>query len=668
MATLDTLQDAVNALTSSTTSLLTEVNVNKTTLVNSATNAAASAASASSDKISAAASASQASGSATQAAASADSASAIVLGVASGYPSIAPSLMLDFANTKTLDPRITFSRASTGAYYDGKTVAKAEENLLTYSEQFDNAIWAKTNTTITANSTTAPDGTTTGDTFNASAGSFATRLSQLTALVAGVPSTLSVFAKAGTHSFVQISSGYGSTYYADFDVATGVVGALGAGFSSSSIVSVGGGWYRCTVTMQNCDDIYISMVDSASATHNQAWNPVGTETIYIWGAQLEQRSAVTAYTPTTTAPITNYVPVLQTAAANVARFDHNPTTGESLGLLIEEQRTNLILQSQFASGWSATRATLRANQIIAPDGTLTGAKLIEDTSANSHFISQNATIANSTAHTFTFYAKAGGRNWVTLWVTSIGTSSNTYFDLQNGVLGTVGTGVTATIAPAGNGWFRCSVTGTSVSTATTAYIGTATANNTNTAAGDGYSGVFLWGAQLEAGSFATSYIPTTSAQVTRAVDVATMTGTNFSSWYRADEGTIFVEAKSSEVGLGTSIVSATDNTANNRIQISSLTTVQGLITASGASQASLDGGTPVANVFSKYALSYKLNDCALSLDSAAVATDTSVIVPILTQLEIGTRQAANNINGTIKKLAYYPKRLTNTELQAVTTA
>ena len=75
------------------------------------------------------------------------------------YPSTKPALLLDFANTKKLDPRITFTRASTATYYDGKTNAKAEENLLVRSQEFDNAIWAKTTTTVTTNSFVAPDTT-----------------------------------------------------------------------------------------------------------------------------------------------------------------------------------------------------------------------------------------------------------------------------------------------------------------------------------------------------------------------------------------------------------------------------------------------------------------------------------------------------------------------------
>jgi len=85
------------------------------------------------------------------------------MSISQNFPALKPSLLLDFANTKKLDSRVTFARASEGRYYDGQTVAKAEENLLQYSQEFDNAYWTKSATTVTANATAAPDGTTTAE-------------------------------------------------------------------------------------------------------------------------------------------------------------------------------------------------------------------------------------------------------------------------------------------------------------------------------------------------------------------------------------------------------------------------------------------------------------------------------------------------------------------------
>jgi hypothetical protein len=207
---------------------------------------------------------------------------------------------------------------------------------------------------------------------------------------------------------------------------------------------------------------------------------------------------VTAYTPTTTQPITNYIPVLQTAPANVARFDHNPVSGESLGLLVEELRTNLVTYSeQFDNAaWRKFRASITPNTIVAPDGTLTGGKLVEDTTAsNTHLIDQNLTPAVGT-YAWSVYAKAGERSFVRLGFTTA-SANGAYFNLANGTVGTVGAGVTASITAVGNGWYRCVAVRTTAATSEVPSIGLASADNTNAYTGDGYSGIYIWGAQFE---------------------------------------------------------------------------------------------------------------------------------------------------------------------------
>lgn len=592
------------------------------------------------------------------------------MAIQSNFPAIKPSLLLDFANTKTLDPRITFTRASTASYYDGVTTAMAEQNLFTYSQDYTNAAWTKAGTTITANSTTAPDGTTTASTVTASGGGIVNRLVQTNS---SGTFTLSFYAKANTQNFIQLNQGASSNYFANFDLSTGTIGTVGAS-ATATITSVGNGWYRCTMTVASATlgILGVYVVDSNTAAAFAT--TTSTNSFYLWGAQVEQRSSVSAYTATTTVSITNYIPKLQTAASGVARFDNSPTTGESLGLLIEEARTNLILQSQFASGWTPTRSTLSANQIIAPDGTLTGAKIIEDTTANSHFISQAVTIANTTAYTCTFYAKAGGRNWVTLWVTNIGTSANTYFDLQNGVLGSIGTGVTATITSVGNGWYRCSVTGTSISTSTIAYIGTATANNTNNVAGDGFSGVYIWGAQLEAGAFATSYIPTVASTVTRNAETATMSGTNFSSWYNQAEGSLYVDmtydVSAQYIPAPRFYASAGANPNSMGFNNGTTTAISTSIRSNAVNVADMSKTvTLVGN--HRMAFGYKINDAAFTVDNiSSLSTATPVTLPTVDAFGIGG-QLVGYYQGTaaithIKKIAYYPIRMANTNILALT--
>ena len=194
-------------------------------------------------------------------------------------------------------------------------------------------------------------------------------------------------------------------------------------------------------------------------------------------------------------------------------------------------------------------------------------------------------------------------------------------------------------------------------------------NTTATFAGNGFSGIYVWGCQVEAGAFATSYIPTVASQVTRSADSASMTGTNFSSWYRTDEGTIYSEfLRESTSGATRGVWSINSGVTNNSMDYrpnSSNYTVQ----INGVSQADMYPGGGSANVSTKSAFVYKTNDFAATTNAGTIQTDTAGFIPSVTQLQIGALSvvAGQVFGGTIKKLAYYPKRLTNAELQGLTT-
>lgn len=599
--------------------------------------------------------------------------------IQANFPAIKPSLMLDFANTKQLDSRITYSRASTASYYDGVTTSKAEENLLLQSQAFNNVAWSIENATATADSTTAPDGTTTAETITATAATGRRFIypSATTTTVNSASYVESVYVKAGTHSFVQLTVGSQGAEFADFNLSTGTIGTTGGYGSSASITAVGNGWYRITmpyVAGGTNRDFTLAMVSSSSAARGESWTAVGTETIFVWGAQLEQRSAVSAYTATTTQAITNYIPKLQSAASGVARFDNNPTTGESLGLLIEESRTNLVLRSDdYANAsWTKTNSSIDSNTIVAPDGTLTGDKLVEDTATGNHQVQQSGiTISASTTYTVTTYAKAAGRDWLFIIDNNNPSSVQAYFNVSTGALGTVGGSATATITSVGNSWYRCSVTfatGPSQSSINL-IIRTASANGTTSYTGNGFSGLFLWGVQVEAGAFATSYIPTVASQVTRAADAASMTGTNFSTWYNAGEGTLYSEAKLLAVPGGATypgIVKISTDSANKIgfWTIPAATSMYFSVSANNTSSADISVAQSPVSSFLKIAGVYKVNDFAASVNASTVGTDTSGIVPVVIKMDIGTYD--NIWNGTIKKIAYYPLRVTNAQLQALT--
>ena len=593
---------------------------------------------------------------------------------------VMPTLNLDFARVKQLDPRITFSRASTATYYDGKATAKAEENLLPTSQEFVlNAGWASARVTTSQNTTTAPDGTTTADSLiedNTASNTHTIFWGPTTMLVIGRPYVVSVFAKKNTRDQIFIRRVGSPNFGADgclFDLTAGTVSNVGTG-ATGSIVSVGNDWYRCIVTCINAEAQANPAHFALAVAGNTSYTGNGTSGLFLWGAQLEQRSAATAYTPTTTQPITNYIPQLLTAASGVARFDHNPTTFESLGLLIEEQRTNLLLQSEEFdnAAWAKSNVTVTANATVAPDGTTTADKLVENTATAFHYVlpAASVSVTSGTLITTSVYAKAAERTGLGLFPYS--SAAGARFNLTNGTIISQEAGVTASIINAGNGWYRCSASITAPAGSAAPWILPLGPSNATNYTGNGYSGLFIWGAQVEAGAFATSYIPTVASQVTRAADVAVMTGTNFSSWYNQAEGTIFAEsilAQYCPAGrFGQCVWQADDGTGNNRTHVrndaASTTYLFRSINVDGVN--ATIGLAFSLNAPVKTALAYKVNDFNASLGGGVGITDTLVNPPVVNTFRLGQENAGLWLNGHIRRIAYYPQRLGNAELVELT--
>jgi hypothetical protein len=585
------------------------------------------------------------------------------MSISTNFPTIRPSLLLDFADTRLLDPRITFTRASTATYYDATTSAVAEQNLLLQSQTFDNASWSKVASSVTADTTVAPDGTTTADSIIGSAG--VSNIAQITTITTGLTYVFSVYAKVNTTNYFQIAAGqnaFGLNAFADFDLSLGTVGTVGSS-STASITSVGNGWYRCiliaaanaTTTANNA--VYLSPIESSTAVR-QPTN-VGATSIYLWGAQIEQRSAVTAYTVTTTAAITNYIPVLQTAASGAARFDCNPTTRESLGLLIEESRTNLVTYSSdyTNAAWTKTNCNQQPAANIAPDGTLTASKIYEDTTTSQRSINRVAspiTVVNGSTYSFSFYAKAAERTSCVVYI-------NTTFYSFNLANGTCDAG--ATIVAVGNGWYRCVIQATANSTSANPLI----YFSLSSYLGNGYNGFYLWGAQLEAGTFATSYIPTVASQVTRAADAASMTGTNFSSWYNVSQGSLYCESKLNTGNSGAYPVAIYDGTGNNYIRIANNTTsLSNQIGANGTNNVNITAASSVTNGTAfKNAFAFSQGFAAESYNGGAVTQVTTTVLPTVNQIALGGYGGAL-ANTTFKRITYYPVALTSTQIQALT--
>ena len=592
------------------------------------------------------------------------------MSISANFPNVRPSLLLDFANSQQLDPRITFSRSTTAPYYDGKTSALAEQNLFLQSQAFVTSPWTTNNATNTNNATTAPDGTTTANSLipNTTA-SVSHSIIQATG-VAFTVYTMSCYAKANGYTNIQFYGDSSGNFTITFDL-TAVTTAFGGSATSSSITSVGNGWYRCvgTFTMATSSRLNIQGFPTGASASNfgNTFTGDGTSGVYIWGAQLEQRSSVTAYNATTTTPITNYIPQLLTAPINAPRFDFNPTTGESLGLLIEQSSTNLLFQSQTFNNlgvWAVANATLTANANIAPDGTQTVFQLIPSASSAFTNVSQSIT-AIAQAYTTSWYVKYNGVQFVQILFGGSLSTNYANYDLINGTV-TGGTYTSATITPVGNGVYRISTTNNFAATSSGIYLAaivTGTSARASNYTGNGYSGIYIWGAQLEALPFATSYIPTTSAQVTRAADVDS--GLSTSGWYNNGQGTFYMDFKS--------IYSGSTSPTTKLIGFNSTQNI--LYTNNGGNGVYCYDGTSASQQTgltfgTRFQLtsSYGTAGKQMVLNGGSVNTATyNNLFANQSNVYIGNDNVSSGqANGWIRKMAYYPQQLTVAQTQALT--
>jgi hypothetical protein len=351
------------------------------------------------------------------------------------------------------------------------------------------------------------------------------------------------------------------------------------------------------------------------------------------------------------------------------RLDYNPSTLAAQGFLVEEARTNLCLQSEDwgSATWSKSGSTITANATTAPTGTTVADKLVEDTSTGTHITTQSISLGGSvdnSAYVISVFAKASERTRFQLFDNAQASSGITSFDLSNG---TVVSG-TGTITAVGNGWYRCSVfplKSTSItSTLTIRLISTGSTTNYT---GDGTSGIFVFGAQLEVGAFPTSYIPTTTTALTRAADVASVN--TLSPWFNATEGTWFADATINFAVTGFPVIVDGRVSSTDIVQVGYVTEnlSVGYVKAGNVDQAVLynTGLTGVRN--RRIAFGVKTNDFAISTNGGPVVSDALGSMPTnITSISLGNAAGANVLNGYLRRIAYYPRRLSNAELQSIT--
>ena len=400
------------------------------------------------------------------------------------------------------DGDFTFSRstAATRVNADGN-IEKETQNLLLQSNSY-NTTWSGFNG---ASGQAGYDGT--NNAWRYDSDSSVLRLQQVGINFSGVH-TFSFYAKYVDAQWFALQIAGTTNESAWFDIQNGTLGSTSSAVDSS-ITSVGGGWYRCSVTgsASNQNRVRLYVVGSDGSLSNI------TASLLIQDAQLEQGLVARDYIETTTTAVEGGI------TDNVPRLDY--TDSSCPALLLEPQRTNLFDHSEYFGDWGVTAGTLTANAGASPEGLNNAYLFTEDTTTGYHRFAKNAGGSGSDK-TFSLYAKwAGGtgRKWLTLDNGPVG-----YFDLENGVTGAAGGSLSLAIEDAGDGWYRCTIYNPASFTGTM-YIGCSDTNGgAGNHLGNGQPAFYCYGAQCEDNSsYATSYIPTYGSAVTRNVDDITTT-------------------------------------------------------------------------------------------------------------------------------------------------
>ena len=610
----------------------------------------------------------------------------------STYPSQRPVFTLDAANAGRLDPRCSFSRASTGTFF-GTDKHLSSDNILLQSGTF-NTTWSNNSVAI-ASGQTDPAGGTNG--FTLTENSLDTYHRVYQGITASGDFAFTVYAKqnSGTRYLtLTIKNANNDWVSATYDLAGGSP-ATGSGSSSNfsnlsaTQTASGNSYYKCVLKATgsvSSDFAYLYMSDDATAAVGtyglKTYQGDGSSSIDVAFASLSTVGA-TDYNATTTQIHREYAPTLQTAASGAARFEHSATDGQSEGILIEGQSTNLVTYSEtLATGWTEGRSTLTAASGIAPDGTLTSNLFtVDGTAANSHNAYFEYASGGATPQTFSIFAKKGSANYIALrYGPTHGTFSDGYvfFDLSNGTKGTVTAAISeSSIVDCGNGWYRCSITNTALQSGTArAIIYVAKEDNTFSFDGNSYDHIQVWGAQIEANqSFSSSYLKSNSGSTTtRAADslsVATADIPGFSEGVGTivcETGGVASATETNQLAFGLN-GPASSNLFSAGVNNGGVTdsTVRVYSQTPDGDQAFLNPGTATVGTGYKLACRYELDNIAASMNGGTVVSDTSGKVPVgIDTLWVGELEGNYHINSNIKRIAIYGEALSDTNLISLT--
>ena len=363
------------------------------------------------------------------------------------------------------------------------------------------------------------------------------------------------------------------------------------------------------------------------------------------------------------------VSVKELTRDNVPRIDY--TGGGCPHILAEPQRTNLVTDSKNYTGYFSNSGTLIYNNTTSPDGLENGAKNYVSTTGSFKGLSKSygSTLSN-TAYTLSIFAKAG--EFENLFFYNVGAPSGNggvWFNLSTGNVGTTHASWSNTkMEDLGNGWYRCSAVITPSGTSDNLYILLSDADNSVAATANGTDGYYIYGAQLELGSYATSYIPTSGSTVTRNQDIFTRDG--IGSLINSEEGVLFAELKTLANDSTNGRISLSDGTTANRMLLySAANSIKFYVGVSGQSALAFTV-TGVITEFNKVAISFKENDMKFYLNGVLVYSNTSAatfLANSLNTLQLADGNGQLNFFGKVKQLQVYKTALTDTELATLTT-
>ena len=436
-------------------------------------------------------------------------------------------------------------------------------------------------------------------------------------------------------------------------------------FILQGITTTSGSTYKINFDVLSSTGSNLNIVDFGAVRVNQTHLTAGNYTYYAQ-ADASSENLVIYANGTDTFSITNVSVQEVIDTNNIPRINYD-SNGENGHWLLEPTSTNLITYSEDFSEWTPTNATTTQNVVTSPDGTVNANKIIATSTTGQHRI--NFTSSNvSGSTTFSFFAKSAEYN--SCWA-RIGLDSG-FFDLENG-LTSANVGITSNIVDYGNGWYKCTITKASSSANEVCRINITTSYTTTADfLGDNTSGIYVYGAQHEQLSYATSYIPSlTGSTVTRATETAN--GAGSATLINSTEGVLYVEALMQDTGTFKTAarITATDTSTTDGMWIyfKSDNKIQSVLRVGGVDQTGIQSGVKTTNQYYKVAFKFKQNDFALWIDGTEVATDTSgntFSADTLSAVGFVLGTSTNPFYGKVKALTVFNTALTDAELTELT--